>query len=509
MIKSQCFIKKVCLFITVFIITAVAVCAQNPQIDNAVNELARNIHIKLIEERATKVIVSHQFTFRESIPLFVSYWVNQLTGELANMPNKPYILLSDGVADADFRISGEIVETAGVIRVYTRLIRQDNRAIAASFNSDFEMNETTAVFFAGGRNGSTYIPLDSYEPDSWDNPVLFEIDPNGNITTMQRTISANNDEDFFLFRPNNDGRLVMETTGDTDTYMEFYDADTKRLLDENDDGGEENNAKIVYNVDAGKRYIAKVRGYSDENTGYYTFRANIFPRKEGASSWENPIQYELGVSQNAGVVNRALFEEDSDYFLLIPNNNGRFVMETTGSTDTYMELYDADKQLLARDDDSGEDNNAQITRNLDAGKRYIALVRGYSGETTGDYAFRAYILPPREDASSWEKPIQYALGVNQDARVVNRVLFEEESDYFLLIPNRNGTLVVETTGDTDTYMEFYDAGTKRLLAEDDDSGEGNNAQITYNIEARKRYIVLIQGYGGSGGEYGFKAYIRR
>ena len=507
--------KKICLFIAVFIITVSSVCAQSgasyTQIDNIVNALAKDIHKKLVEERATKVVVSNQFTFRENVPVFVSYWVNQLMVELTNMPNKPYILLTDGAAGADFRILGEIIETAGIIRVYTRLIRQDNRAVAASFHSDLEQNATVAALFAGGRSGSGYVALDAYESDGWDNPVSFAIGTSENIATMARAISEDNDEDFFLLLPNNDGRLVMATTGDTDIYMEFYDAGTKRLLAEDDDSGIEENAKIVYNVEAGKRYIAKVRGYGGEATGHYTFQAYILPLKEGASSWENPIQYEPGANQNdAKEVNGILFEEDADFYLIVPSNNGRFEMETTGDTDTYMEFYDADtKQALTGDDDSGNDSNAKITYNLEAGKRYIAKVRGYGGEATGHYAFRAYILPPREDASSWEKPIQYELGTNQNVRVVNRVLFEEEADFFLLVSNRNGTLFMETTGDSDTYMELYDANTKQLLTDDDDSGNDANAQITYNIEARKRYILKVRGYGGSTASYGFRAYIRR
>ena len=502
--------KKFCLFITVFITAAASVCAQNPQTDNVVNALAGDIHRKLVEERATKVVVSNQFTFRgESVPLFVSYWVNQLTGELANIPNKPYILLSGGLADADIGISGEIVETGDIIRVYTRLIRQDNRAIAASFHSDIEMNQEISALFAGGL---TYVPPDDYEPDSWENPTAFEIGADENVATEFRTISHNDDEDFFLLQSNRDERVVLETTGGIDTYIEFYDADTKQLLAEDDDSGLNNNAKITYNVETGKRYIVKVRGYSGSATGYYAFRAYFRPPRETDSSWKNPIQYQLGANQNATEVYRILYEDDADFFILVPNNTGRLVMETSGEIDTYMEFYDADtKRLIAENDDGGQGNNAKIIYNFEAGKRYIAKVRGYNSEITGNYAFRAYIIPLREGASSWESPIQYQLGSNRNAAAVtvNRVLVEDDEEFFLIVNNRNSSITMETTGDTDTIIEFYDADTKELLAEDDDSGQDNNAELTYIIDARKRYIVKVRSYGGSPGAFGFRAYIRR
>jgi hypothetical protein len=116
--------KKYYMIIALIILIMSSVYAQSgenyiPQIDNIVNELAKDIHRKLVNERVTKVAVSHQFSFRGSVPPLVSYWVNQFTGELANIPNKPYILLSDGPAGADFRLSGEIIEITDVIRVYT------------------------------------------------------------------------------------------------------------------------------------------------------------------------------------------------------------------------------------------------------------------------------------------------------------------------------------------------------------------------------------------------------
>ena len=507
--------KKFCLFITVFIIAVGSVCAQRsdnpiPQIDNVVNSLVRDIHRKLVEERATKVVVSQQFLFNGSTPQFTSYWVNQITSALSNVPNKPYILLSEGPAGADFRISGEIVEAGNIIRVYTRLIRQDNRAIAASFQSDIERNAATTALLAGGRSNSAYVPIDDYEPDSWERPVTFEISADENTATMPRTINEN-DEDFFLLLPNKDGRLVMETTGNTDTFMEFYDANTRRMIEEDDDSGQENNARIVYNVEAGKRYIVKVRGYNDEVTGHYAFRAFFRTPRVADNSWENPIRYDLGGNRNTATeVNRNIYEETEDFFLLIPNITGRLVMETMGNTDTYMEFYDANnRRLLEENDDGGEDGNARISYNVEAGRRYIVKVRGYSDETTGRYTFHAYITPPRVRDNSWENPLRYQLGgTNQNAIVLNRLLEEDEEDFFLIVSNRSGIVVMETTGDNDTIMEFYDANNKQLLENDDDSGEEYNARITYNIESGKRYIVKVRTYGGEGGSYGFRAWMR-
>ena len=58
---------------------------------------------------------------------------------------------------------------------------------------------------------------------------------------------------------------------------------------------------------------------------------------------------------------------------------------TTGSTDTYGELYQG-STLLQTNDDGGEGNNFSITRSLVPGTEYRLKVRGYSTSTSGSYS---------------------------------------------------------------------------------------------------------------------------
>jgi hypothetical protein len=172
--------------------------------------------------------------------------------------------------------------------------------------------------------------------------------------------------------------------------MHFYNYETREELAENDDGGSGSNARIRHEVRAGTRYLAKVRGYSNSTSGNYGFRAYMPPPREGSNSWESPISYEIGSGSNATVINRTLERDDEDFFLITPSRSGRYTMETTGGTDTYMSLYDYEtRELLEEDDDGGSRLNARIRHNLQAGKRYIIKVSGYGSEA-GTYGFRVF-----------------------------------------------------------------------------------------------------------------------
>jgi hypothetical protein len=386
--------KKIKLFITTLIIAVSSMNAQTAgnhiqQIDNAVKTLAEELNRKLVEERVSSVTL-YNFSFEGMVTPFSTYWGNQLLSELTNMRNRSYTFLLAGTPD--WIISGEMVIITDIIRVYARLIRQSDQAIVSSAYVDLEWNENIMSMLSDGYAYSApFFISDEWEPDSMENPVAYTIGADSNVSLMNRTLHTTNDsygdEDFFLLQPTENGRVVMETVSEIDTYMELYDAGTRQLLAEDDDSGDNLNAKISHNLQAGKQYIVKVRGFDRGNVGHYGFRAYT-----NHLNFSHAINYEIGANaQNAQQVHQRLVSDGSTMFLLQPRRNGTLVMETLSDIDTYMELYDADTQeLLAEDDDSGDDYNAQIIYNVQSGKRYIARVRGYSPDATGNYSFRAY-----------------------------------------------------------------------------------------------------------------------
>jgi hypothetical protein len=292
--------------------------------------------------------------------------------------------------------------------------------------------------------------------------------------------------------------MVVETTGSMDTYMYLYNYDTGEELERNDDGGSSTNARIRYSVQAGARYLAKVRAYSSSSTGSYGFRAYITPLGEGASSWSSPMPYEIGFNEDFPVVNRVLVDgEDEDYFLLLPDRDGRLVMETTGNVDTYMHLYNYDtRELLDENDDGGGSYNARIRYFVQTGTRYLAMVRGYSSSSTGSYGFRAYFpgqglasideFEPDDDpaSASWietEAPQQHTFHSTDD---VDWVKFQITRPGYYVIRARG----VNSTR-LDTYIELFDANINPI-AEDDDGGAYRDSRLYLRLDSGLYYLKV-------------------
>ncbi|MCZ0952025.1 MAG: putative Ig domain-containing protein, partial [Rhodospirillaceae bacterium] len=75
---------------------------------------------------------------------------------------------------------------------------------------------------------------------------------------------------------------------------------------------------------------------------------------------------------------------DVDYFRIVVDAPGTLNVYSSGNTDTYGYLEDADGAVLRSNDDGGTGTNFRISEDVSAGT-YFVRVRGYSSRTTGEY----------------------------------------------------------------------------------------------------------------------------
>jgi hypothetical protein len=333
---------------------------------------------KKLPAGGSRKIALGQWIYRNSVPSLGSYWALQLAEELTNLPGRSFTLVSGG--SADLIISGEIVEVPGSIRVYTRLILANTYTVEASIHSDFSYSEDLARLLAGGGDGDAPLVFrDLYETDSRENPVPVEIAAGGEGFFMDRTLHDQNDRDFFLIQPGRDGTVVMETSGDTDTMMELFDAASGRSLASDDDDGPGANAQIRYAVQAENRYIIQVRGYSGE-TGRYGFRAYFGEEVLYADpdEYENDDDFSLAKDIPLGTAQRHTFhvDRDIDWVKFTIGQAGSYNIAARGidaDVDTYIELFDSEQNYIDDDDDSGDSLDAWLSLRLQAGTYYLKV----------------------------------------------------------------------------------------------------------------------------------------
>ena len=96
------------------------------------------------------------------------------------------------------------------------------------------------------------------------------------------------------------------------------------------------------------------------------------------------FEYDETTLTRANPVNRFLEQGGIQWYLFTPSESTNFTFFTSGSTDTYGELYQG-STLLQYDNDGGGDHNFSITRSLVAGTQYKLKVRGFNTSVSGFY----------------------------------------------------------------------------------------------------------------------------
>ena len=197
---------------------------------------------------------------------------------------------------------------------------------------------------------------------------------------------------------------------------------------------------------------------------------------------------------------------DRDWFRVTVDQAGSLEVYTTGSTDTVGSLQNAGGTELANNDDAGEGRNFRIERTVSAGAYYVQ-VRGFSRSTTGRYTLhvRFNASSPgdggdgggddhgdtRADATSIAVDTNFSIEVT-----TNGALTAGDTDYFRVTVDRAGTLLVYTSGSTDTTGRLEDA-TGTRLAYNEDGGAGGNFRIEHSVSAGTYYVRVIGRYASS------------
>jgi len=271
------------------------------------------------------------------------------------------------------------------------------------------------------------------------------------------SFSANGSTEF-TFTPNQSGEWVIETSdnGESDPYIEIYDSRGNKIASDDDSGGEYN-AYVAVNLDAGATYTINVEFFMGA-TRSCTLTVS---QMRGSSATNIPGGGGRFTISNASELS------------FTPNQSGEWVFETSnnGDSDPTLEIYDSRGNKLAEDDDSGDEYNAYIVVQLNAGTNYTVKVGFWMGDTGN-----------------------CTLTVSQGVASVltgngGRVLVSGDTS-FTFRPNQSGMWRFETSnnGGADPQLEIYDSR-GNLLAEDDDGGDGYNALIDLQLDAGSEYTI--------------------
>ena len=165
--------------------------------------------------------------------------------------------------------------------------------------------------------------------------------------------------------------------------------------------------------------------------------------------------------------------------------------------DSYLELFDANHNSLATDDDSGGELNARLTFVLPDDGDYLIEARGFS-DANGRYDLKLEEVapPPPPTALSFGQTVQGDLKEGGPTDDAGR-LFD---GYAFSGTEGQRVQAIMRSGDFDALLQVAKAGEEfeELASDDDGLRQGTDARLTFTLPEDGDYILRALPYSSSG-----------
>lgn len=303
---------------------------------------------------------------------------------------------SDWFSIEIFRETLLSVGTEGALDTMIDFFGPDSLADPLYTNDDGEFDNNALLTAAVSDPGLYYIRVYGYDASERGSYSLFirtEVwepesgEPNNTRSQAElldlaelpatRSLLPRGDEDWYRLdvsslEKEEDLVFGIFTASTMDTYMELYRGD--ELLQSDDDGGLDGNAQVTFTPEqGGEDYFLLVRGYDSDAAGNYELGIRTINIQLDAYEPNNTREEATNLEMNQIQEHTLPVNDEIDWFVFRIQDPQNITVETLGSLDTYLILYDSQGNIIEESDDDGSDYNGSITRYMARGDYYCSI----------------------------------------------------------------------------------------------------------------------------------------
>lgn len=330
-------------------------------------------------------------------------------------------------------------------------------------------------------------------------------------STQAHSIHNTSDVDWVKFTPTSSGYYTFYTgarngnAGDADMLLGLYDARGKLLIYD-DDSFAAYSATLSYNMTADQTYyLVAMAARNNAVVPYYTLSVASGIIEDTYDIYMDERSIVDDTREKASVISVGQAQVhtihdvgDVDWVSFTVDTTGNYTIQTEGTGDTIISVYDKDGNFLLLDDDSGVGRNASVKMRFVADTRYYAKVYSYQNALIPNYTLSLTEAGTSAgDAYESDNTISTAKGIVAGETQSHSIHTSGDVDWVKIRPIQTGTYQIQTSGDGDLKLDLYASNGTTLLATDDDSGVGLNARLGYVLNANTDYYIKAYTYNTS------------
>lgn len=355
--------------------------------------------------------------------------------------------------------------------------------------------------FSGLETGAYTLALSERVAPRQPRPGRISVGGNvsGRLTSGDAEDEDGNNFDAFAFRAGAGERVaVLLESDDFDPLVRIGRVVNGSFVQaaENDDGaGKGLNSYLVFTAPQAGEYVIQAASLGGGAEGDYRLSLEQGPPAPEARSIAIGEEVDGRLDEDSA---RSDAGAPADLYRFTGRAGQRVAISLTADDfDSYLELFDANHNSLATDDDGGGELNARLTFVLPDDGDYLIEARGFS-DATGSYDLKLEEVapPPPPTALSFGQTVQGDLkegGATDDAGR----LFD---GYAFTGTEGQRVQAVMRSGDFDALLQVGKAGEEfeELASDDDGLRQGTDARLTFTLPEDGDYVLRALPYSSSG-----------
>jgi len=386
---------------------------------------------------------------------------------------------------------------------------------SSNTQGDYSLKVETPVsvvdFYANAWNtGTTALPLGIITLNTGVN--------SGALNGPNLNIEAARDFDVFSFVANRTGpvkAVVSKTTNSTiDTSISILDASGSVIASNNDADRSTTNSAAVFEVKIGQTYFISVTGNNSTTGQYGIVLEDLTPSDSdgfgniATTTFGTSNTLVLNANLEASINDSIVSAGDRDAFKITVESDGilSFSLEDRANSnlDSYLRVYNSNKELIAEDNDSGTGLNSLVSVNAIAGDTFYIQAAAV-GTSFGTYTLKAKLEV--DDYTNLIGPTATAMTVDENFALISGTInYISDDDVFSYTATYSGTIDVIAAADegslVDTYLFAYDSTGQKLIDYNNNISPTNtDSHISIQVVKGETYYFKISGAKGTIGDY--------